>query len=332
MIRLVALCISKLTPRVCCHCSQHCFRFRKCLYYKEVVLYESVVSVKAFFNVVLLGLGRQRTEGKRAFSNEPWGMSQPDFTRLSLFCFPLCLSLSHFVLCVLTRCLSWVLLMLLYNLSNLCSSLCPSFFFVILSLPFPFLMLFFVSLLPAVFPLSPAPVAAVWWQKHVTVPCHDQHSSVPVNDTYRHPTMHITMVARLSAGWISGKKSHFGSAPGAVYSRGDISDSGWHCSGRLCHLRSVTIIDFHSDFCERKREGSRGMGNVEDKLVIFGSQSFLERRGWMFEKKRCFIVSLHKRGSHIPFPFFLLLFHSQPKIFICTHFSGFKAAICVEGV
>lgn len=129
MIRLVALCISKLTPRVCCHCSQHCFRFRKCLYYKEVVLYESVVSVKAFFNVVLLGLGRQRTEGKRAFSNEPWVMSQPDFTRLSLFCFPLCLSLSHFVLCVLTRCLSWVLLMLLYNLSNLCSSLCLSFFF-----------------------------------------------------------------------------------------------------------------------------------------------------------------------------------------------------------
>lgn len=205
-------------------------------------------------------------------------------------------------------------------------------FFVILSLSFPFLMLFFVSLLPAIFPLSPAPVAAVWWQKHVTVPCHDQHSSVPVNDTYRHPTMHITMVARLSAGWISGKKSHFGSAPGAVYSRGDISDSGWHCSGRLCHLRSVTIIDFHSGFCERKREGSRGMGNVEDKLVIFGSQSFLERRGWMFEKKHCFIVSLHKRGSHIPFLFFLLLFHSQPKIFICTYFSGFKAAICVEGI
>lgn len=205
-------------------------------------------------------------------------------------------------------------------------------FFVILSLSFPFLMLFFVSLLPAIFPLSPAPVAAVWWQKHVTVPCHDQHSSVPVNDTYRHPTMHITMVARLSVGWISGKKSHFGSAPGAVYSRGDISDSGWHCSGRLCHLRSVTIIDFHSGFCERKREGSRGMGNVEDKLVIFGSQSFLERRGWMFEKKHCFIVSLHKRGSHIPFLFFLLLFHSQPKIFICTYFSGFKAAICVEGI
>lgn len=129
MIRLVALCISKLTPRVCCHCSsQGRFRFRKCLYYKEVVLYESVISVKALFNVVLLGLGRQRTEGKRAFSNELWGMSQPNFTRLSLFCFPLCLSLSHFVLCVLTRCLSWVLLLLLYNLSNLCSSLSFLFF------------------------------------------------------------------------------------------------------------------------------------------------------------------------------------------------------------
>lgn len=147
MIRLVALCISKLTPRVCCHCSsQGRFRFRKCLYYKEVVLYESVISVKALFNVVLLGLGRQRTEGKRAFSNELWGMSQPNFTRLSLFCFPLCLSLSHFVLCVLTRCLSWVLLLLLYNLSNLCSSL-SFLFFVMLSLPL-FLMLFFVSLLP----------------------------------------------------------------------------------------------------------------------------------------------------------------------------------------
>ena len=50
-------------------------------------------------------------------------------------------------------------------------------------------------------------------RKHATEPCHDQQSSMPVNDTSRHPTAHITMVARLSAGWISGRTSHFGSAP-----------------------------------------------------------------------------------------------------------------------
>lgn len=218
-----------------------------------------------------------------------------------------------------------------YTTFQIYARLCPSFFLSCCLFPCFLCFSLSPSYLPAVSPLSPAPGAAVWWQKHVTVPCHDQHSSVPVNDTYRHPTMHITMVARLSAGWISGKKSHFGSAPGAVYSRGDISDSGWHCSGRLCHLRSVTIIDFHSGFCERKREGSCGMGNAEDKLVIFGSQSFREWRGQMFEKKHGFIVS-HKRRSHLTFPFFPLLFHSQPKIFICTDFSGFKAVICVEGV
>lgn len=197
MIRLVALCISKLTPRVCCHCSQHCFRFRKCLYYKEVVLYESVVSVKAFFNVVLLGLGRQRTEGKRAFSNEPWGMSQPDFTRLSLFCFPLCLSLSHFVLCVLTRCLSWVLLMLLYNLSNLCSSLCPSFFFLSYCLfPFRFLC----------FSLSPSYLPSFLWALHQLQLCDGKSmwQYPATTNTHLCQLMTLTGIPRCTSPWLPG--------------------------------------------------------------------------------------------------------------------------------
>lgn len=39
-------------------------------------------------------------------------------------------------------------------------------------------------------------------EKHEALPCHDQHSSVPFNDTWRHPTVHITMVAKLSA-WLN---------------------------------------------------------------------------------------------------------------------------------
>ena len=36
---------------------------------------------------------------------------------------------------------------------------------------------------PTARPFRPVPGTAVWWQKHVTVSCHDQHLTVPVNDT-----------------------------------------------------------------------------------------------------------------------------------------------------
>lgn len=149
------------------------------------------------FNVVLLGLGRQRTEGKRAFSNEPWGMSQPDFTRLSLFCFPLCLSLSHSVLSILTRCLSWVLLMLLYNLSNLCSSLCPSFFFLSYCL-FPFRF--------SCFSLSPSYLPSFLWALHQLQLCDGKSMWQYPATTNTRPCqlMTLTGIPRCTSPWLPG--------------------------------------------------------------------------------------------------------------------------------
>lgn len=191
----------------------------------------------------------QKTKEHFQISLGEW-VSLTPLTCLS-FCFPLCFSLSHLALWVLTVCLSGVLLLG-------CPHTHSSFkTYHHLSIP-PLCLTVFASYFVSSF--SPycrsAEICARCscvcdGKKHVAVPCHDQHSSMPVNDTWRHPMVHITMVARLSAGWISGKKSHFGSAPGAGYSGGDISDSGWHCSGSLCLPHSVTIIDYHRVCCER---------------------------------------------------------------------------------
>lgn len=210
-----------------------------------------------FFNVLLLWTVQTENRRRKSIFQMSLGewVSLTSLACLS-FCFLLCLSLSHLPLWVLTLSLSLEFcsrcaLTLIPPLKPTIISL--SLLFVSLSLPL------FLTFLNLSFPPSPrcrsletCAGMAVWWQKHVAVPCHNQHSSMPVNDTKRHPTTHITMVARLSAGWISGKKSHFGSAPSAGYSGGDISHCGWHCSGSLCLPRSVTIIDFHSVCCERE--------------------------------------------------------------------------------
>lgn len=193
------------------------------------------------------GRGRQRTEDERAFSDEPRGKSQPDFTHFPVFLLPtLPLTFSPCVVgsySVSLEFCSWYALALIPPLKPTFVSI-PSLY---LSVLVPYFLTFFSSFLLLSLPWDLCQVQVrVWWQKHVTVPCHNQHSSMSVNDTYKHSTAHITMVARLSAGWISGKKSRFGSTPGAGYSGGDISDSGWHCSGRLCLPHSVTIIDLHS--------------------------------------------------------------------------------------
>lgn len=111
------------------------------------------------------GLGRQRTEDKRAFSDEPRGMSQPDFTRQPFFLLP-ALPLT-FSPCVVG---SYAASLLSFALRM------PSHLFLLLKS-------LYLSLFSS---LSLAPGTAVWWQKPVTAPCHDRHSSMPVNDTQRY--------------------------------------------------------------------------------------------------------------------------------------------------
>lgn len=140
-------------------------------------------------------------------------MSQPDFTRLPFFLLPtLPLTFSP---CIVGS----------YSPTLLSSAPgMPSHLFLLLNPPsylhpsslYLYLCLFLLSLpgdLCQVQLCVCVSVCACDGKKHATQPCHDQHSSMPVNDTSRHPTVHITMVAGLSAGWISGRTSHFGSAP-----------------------------------------------------------------------------------------------------------------------
>lgn len=97
--------------------------------------------------------------------------------------------------------------------------------------------------------------------------------------------MHITMVSGLSAGWISGKKLQFGSAPGAGCGGGDISDSGWHGSGSVCLPHSVTFIDSsQSMLWEKDRMEDAAFGNLEDKQKQ--SKTFWRWKGAFDEKKR----------------------------------------------
>lgn len=142
------------------------------------------------------------------------GMSQCDFFSWRSLCFPLCPPLSHLAL--------WALLMSLEVFYHCAFALTPPLkpavssetlhfvslsSFVFLPLLFLFSFTFFPSFLLADSLEARARYSCVWQWTHVTVPCHTKHSPMPVNDTKRHPTMHITMVARLSAGFISGKKS-----------------------------------------------------------------------------------------------------------------------------
>lgn len=53
------------------------------------LLFVSPLEDGAYFQrAVIVDLGRQRTEDERAFSDEPRGMSQPDFTRSPFFLLP----------------------------------------------------------------------------------------------------------------------------------------------------------------------------------------------------------------------------------------------------
>lgn len=178
-------------------------------------------------------------------TKEHFQMSLGEWVSLTLlacfsFCFPLSLSLSHLALWVLTPRLSGVLLLVGPRTSSSFNrtSLHPS-----LSLLHP----------PAVSPLRPGTAVCVcdgksMWQCPATTDTHPCQLT-----TLRGiPRCTSPWLPWLSAGWISGKKSHFGSARGAGYSRGDISDSGWHCAGSLYIPRSVTTVDIHSVCCQRE--------------------------------------------------------------------------------
>lgn len=258
-----------------CQCSsQSRFTDRQCprLYisWKEAALYECICFCCGELPVTV------DSENTRRKSILRWAFQWVSVawnTCLSL-CFLLCPSLSHLALWVLTPRVSGALLLVClctyFSFKAYCQLSNPSLCLCLLLSFFLFFFTFNLVLLPSdcLSLEACARYCCVWWWTHVTVPCHTKHSPMPLNDTWRHPTVHIAIVARRSAGCISGKKSHFGSAPSAGYSGGDISDCGWDCSGSLYIPRSVAIIDFHSVCCERQREGERRLGSLGDQLVI----------------------------------------------------------------
>lgn len=97
-------------------------------------------------------------------------------------------------------------------------------------------------------------------------PCHDQHSPVPVNDTYRDRTVPITMVA------ISGKILHSGSAPvqGTVdVTPATLDDAA--LAAAASHALSLSSI--FTVYAETEREADGRLGDLGDKLVTLAVQS-----------------------------------------------------------